>query len=806
MQLSRLKLQNFRQHELTDIHFDRGLTGIVGPNGAGKTTLLEAIAFALYGVQGTRGVKETLRRRNAPPRSRFEVTLEFELGSHRYVLVRTATNAELAQDGQVIANSTGAVTERITALLGMRRDEFFNTYFTGQKELAVMAAMGRTERAQFLSRVMGYDRLREAQDRLRQERSSRKSQLTGIEQGLVDPQALEVEVTAAVSALEAARAERVAALGREREASERMAALAPGWTTARERRTAWESLDGERRLLEKRVAVARVEFQSLDRQLAAAALAKARLGELGTVIADWNALTAERVALDAAAAAYTARSQSVARRDQARQRLLAIDHQVALLPDAARAAELATVRTVALAAREVTEKDVAERRKRWTEDVQEARTKRDALRERFRELKEQRDIVETKGAEGICPTCGRPLGDSFTGMLALLTRQLEEVQTDGTYFGQRVTQLTDLPAEIKALDVERLRLEQELRRATEALGQVQAQVRQRQELDVERERAKLVEETTNLDRDLAGPAGSYDAARHEQVRTRLAELDRSRREHDQLMGVAAKAESLVSQAAVAEQRASTAEAELAAIDVRLVALGWDATIYAGMEAAVREIELALQSARFAATNAAAALERAEGMREAALARQADRAAKAEHARALGVEINMLDELDRAFSDLRTELNLRLRPDLQENASQLLQELTAGRYDDLELDESYVPTIVEDGEAKPVISGGEEDIVNLAMRLAISQMIAKRAGKPLSLLVLDEIFGSLDEERRASVLALLRALSDRFPQVILITHVDGMRDAFDRLIRMSYNVETGVTTVREDAPEVFDVAV
>jgi exonuclease SbcC len=804
MQLSRLKLQNFRQHELTDIHFDRGLTGIVGPNGAGKTTLLEAIAFALYGVQGTRGVKETLRRRHAPPRSRFEVTLEFELGLHRYVLVRTATNAELAQDGQVIANSTGTVTERITALLGMRRDEFFNTYFTGQKELAVMAAMGRTERAQFLSRVMGYDRLREAQDRLRQERSSRKSQLTGIEQGLVDPQALEVELTEAVTALEAARAERVAALGREREASERMAALAPGWTTARERRTAWESLDGERRLLEKRVAVTRVQFQSLDQQLAAAALAKTRLGELGTVIADWNALTAERVALDAAAAAYTARSQSVARRDQARQRLLAIDHQVALLPDATRAAELATVRTAALAAREVTEKEVAERRKRWTEDVQEARTKRDALRERFRELKEQRDIVETKGAEGICPTCGRPLGDSFTGMLALLTRQLEEVQTDGTYFGQRVTQLTDLPPEIKALDVDRLRLEQELRRATEALGQVQAQVRQRQELDVER--ARLGEEVMRLDTELAGPAGAYDAARHEQVRTRLAELDRSRREHDQLLGVATRAETLVGEAAIAEQLASTAEAELAAIDLRLVALGWDATIYAGIEAAVREVELALQSARFAATNAAAALERAEELREAALARQADRTAKAELARALGDEINLLEELDRAFSDLRTELNLRLRPDLQENASQLLQELTAGRYDDLELDESYVPTIVEDGEAKPVISGGEEDIVNLAMRLAISQMIAERAGKPLSLLVLDEIFGSLDEERRASVLALLRALSDRFPQVILITHVDGMRDAFDRLIRMSYNVETGVTTVREDAPEVFDVAV
>ncbi len=67
---------------------------------------------------------------------------------------------------------------------------------------------------------------------------------------------------------------------------------------------------------------------------------------------------------------------------------------------------------------------------------------------------------------------------------------------------------------------------------------------------------------------------------------------------------------------------------------------------------------------------------------------------------------------------------------------------------MELDEDYMVTLLDGGEAKPVISGGEEDIANLALRLAISQMIADRAGQPLSLLVLDEIFGSLDEERRA----------------------------------------------------------
>jgi len=204
------------------------LIGIIGPNGAGKTTLLEAIAYALYGVTATRGAKESLRRRGAPPRSRFEVTLDFSLGAHRYSITRTLTAAELSQDGHPIANSTGAVTERVTSLLGMSRDEFFNTYFTGQKELAVMAAMGATERAQFLSRVLGYEKLREAQDRLRERRTSLKAELTGIEQGLADPAALEAELRAAAEALERSRAERDAALAAEQAASGRLAGVDGG--------------------------------------------------------------------------------------------------------------------------------------------------------------------------------------------------------------------------------------------------------------------------------------------------------------------------------------------------------------------------------------------------------------------------------------------------------------------------------------------------------------------------------------------------------------------------------------------------
>ena len=169
MQIERIHVVNFRQHEDTDRRLGPGLTGIVGPNGAGKTTLLEAIAWAIYGAPAARGTRESIRRRGAPPRAPVRVELEFVLGAHRYRIVRTLSTAELYQDTDPapIANSLAAVTEQTCRMLGMRQEEFFNTYFTGQKELAVMAAMKPAERAQFLSRVLGYERLKFAQDRLR---------------------------------------------------------------------------------------------------------------------------------------------------------------------------------------------------------------------------------------------------------------------------------------------------------------------------------------------------------------------------------------------------------------------------------------------------------------------------------------------------------------------------------------------------------------------------------------------------------------------------------------------------------------
>lgn len=161
---------------------------------------------------------------------------------------------------------------------------------------------------------------------------------------------------------------------------------------------------------------------------------------------------------------------------------------------------------------------------------------------------------------------------------------------------------------------------------------------------------------------------------------------------------------------------------------------------------------------------------------------------------LTTERRLHDELDRAFGDIRTDLNQEMRPELSDRASRYIRELTDGRYEELELDDQYNVIVLEDAIPKPVISGGEEDLANLVLRLAISEMIAERAGQPFSLLILDEVFGSLDETRRHNVVDLLRRLQDRFEQVILITHIESVREDLDRVVTVRYDEESGTSSV------------
>jgi DNA repair protein SbcC/Rad50 len=791
MEIRRLRLLNFRQHADTVLDFGRGLTGIIGPNGAGKSTLLEAIAWAIYGTDAARGTKDTIRRRGAPPRSRVEVELDFELGPHRYRVLRSLQNAELFLDDQAapIANSLGTVTERLMGLLGMTREEFFNTYFTGQKELAIMAQMTAPERAQFLSRVLGYEKLRTAQQRLKDRRRVVQATLEARRSELTDPAELAVQEELAATRLRTAEQASAQIAVVEREAEAALALLKPEAERWEGLQHTVVSMEGDLKVAEHGAEAAREQFTRLDRELAEALGAKAKLDELLPALQPLAALRAEREVLDAEREAAGGRRSLEARCTEMRIQLGRLDQRLGQLPHREDAALQATARAEIEAQLSRMTQEAEAARTAWVREKQDAETQRKNLLAQYADLEEQRGKLEKAGSGGDCPTCGRPLGAEFANVVGVLARQLEEVEFQGKFYRQRIEQLVAEPGGLVELVAERERLDREARRLTDLAARLGQQVAERARLETER--TALATQSAELEKAIAAAPERYDEARHTEVRRQIALLEPQELLAERLRAAAERAQELVPRAALAEQELSQREARARALREQLAGLGWSSDRFEQIRARVRKAEREVQQAEVAKARAAGELTAALGLRAEVARRKEERARRALEVQRLSDEVLLQHELDRALGDLRTELNNALRPDLSELASEFLRDLTRGRYSDLELDEDYVATIVDDGEPQRVLSGGEEDVANLALRLAISQMIAERAGQPLSLLVLDEVFGSLDEERRGAVLDLLRSLADRFPQVIMITHIESVREGFDRVIRLSYDVEQRV---------------
>jgi DNA repair protein SbcC/Rad50 len=802
VRLNTLSLTNFRQHARTHINFETGLTGIIGPNGAGKTTILEAIAWALYGNPAIRGNRDSIRFMGAGARAPVEVQLDFELGSHRYRVVRSLTGAELYLDGAEtpIANSISGVSDLLQRRLGMSLTEFFHTYFTGQKELSVMAAMTPAKRGQFLSRVLGYEKLRIAQDLTREKRNRVRAAIEGMQRGMADPEAV-------LRALAEASSRKEEAEGRAQQAAHRgavrhreMMAIEPRWEMIQRRREQSSQLLTQINVSEEKEAALQRDAERVTRELEGVESARAQLDTLRASVEPLFAFNAELQILN-----------TLYREEGRRKTLLeaeaALGEEIARLEERhskiERAPALEEEATLELEKKRAELEDVQglleARRTEWVRDRQEAQTKREALRAQFAELKQQRERVVAVGEDGECPTCSRPLGGSLHTVVEHLDEMIETVNVDGNYYKARVEQLEEMPSEVRELDERRRTFTQEVGALERRLAKVQLAV---QELgSIVREIAAKQQRMVQLQRDLSRIPRGYDAERHRLVIAEVERLTPIEAEASRFQAMLEREPQLRLEQTRIAQEIMRVQSNLGTLRTRRAQIAFADKEFNEIKAEYDRVRGELQEAKVAAARAQEQVSSATTALASAQQAAEDLKKKVAELDGLQDDRRMHEELDRAFSDLRTDLNFQLRPELSELASAFLSELTDARYTELELDDQYNIVILEDGVPKPVLSGGEEDLANLVLRLAISQMIAERAGQNFSLLILDEVFGSLDEARRFNVVELLRGLQDRFEQVILITHIEPVREGLDRVITVAYDADNGSSIVTQSENEV-----
>ncbi len=176
--IKRVQLRNILSHERTSIELRPGLTAIIGPNGAGKSTIVDSIVYALFTIgkgSALRGTsKRDLLRRGTVE---GEIYVEFELGGKVYgvrrvlstVRVEEAYLYELTDDKQrLLASGVNNVYEKLKELLHIDNPEIVRyTIIARQDELTKLIDLRPSERKEMILKLFGLEELEKARDTLR---------------------------------------------------------------------------------------------------------------------------------------------------------------------------------------------------------------------------------------------------------------------------------------------------------------------------------------------------------------------------------------------------------------------------------------------------------------------------------------------------------------------------------------------------------------------------------------------------------------------------------------------------------------
>ncbi|HVH16032.1 MAG TPA: SMC family ATPase [Candidatus Angelobacter sp.] len=156
------------------------------------------------------------------------------------------------------------------------------------------------------------------------------------------------------------------------------------------------------------------------------------------------------------------------------------------------------------------------------------------------------------------------------------------------------------------------------------------------------------------------------------------------------------------------------------------------------------------------------------------------------------------------------LRNRVKPQVERYMSQILPVITSGRYKAVQLEDDYTVRVFdpEAGEFRPkeVFSGGTEDQLLLAMRLAFAlALIPQAKGRNPEFLFLDEPLGSSDKVRREGILELMhKELSQNFKQIFLISHVGDLEAEADTVIEMENGAVREVVTRKPSLPQPIEI--
>ena len=799
MRLLRLELENFRQYEKAIVDFQPGITAIIGPNGAGKTTLLEAVAWSLYGANAKRGDNLALRWMWSTGRAKVRVSLSFILGDRQFRAIRTTDGAEIrditdGEPGIALANGLSETTRCAERMLGMTLQQFSTSFYAQQKELQFMSYAPEKRREE-ISKMLGLERVTVALKDAKEELKDLDNTLKGLREGMGDPAVLKQVLKDRNFDVRRIKDELKAVLDTKTKTEKALQEYTPIRQKADVDERKHQFLTQQLQSAESVLKLLNEQLESANQDIKSIAEAEIKLKGLEENIKRY--LETEKLvrAQEDLQRHENKRVEIKTELSAAQLALTEGKKEAEGLKDAENEFQIATVK---LAESDKKFEDLREERDKILKVLNERKGiaigRQDVLNNEYKATVERFDQLHKLGETGVCPTCERELGEHFDTVVVKYKNDLARIESELEKVKELLQEIEKEPIELKQLKGEGARVKG-LKEAAQA-EVLTASTRKSHYDKLLNQLGVYERQIESSSRKLEALPTGFDGEKLELARK---ERDSLRADYDQSVSLKSTLEGRKKAELQARELATKITTEQATKDQatnELETLAFDRDAYEHTLAElIKRQEVMVEAQRKHSiletqlTGAETALVHAQEVWT-ECEQKLEKLAQTQKAHRQTSDVAI------ALQEMRQEINARMRPQLADYASDYLNRLTAGRYSEIEIDEAFNFTLKDDDVSKLVVSGGEEDVINLSLRLALARMITERAGQPFSLLILDEVFGSLDDERRQNLLNLFDTLRSWFEQIFIISHIESINETVDNTLWVRYDSETRKASLSE----------
>lgn len=809
------------------------LACISGPNGSGKSSLLDAITWALFGQARTRD--DTIINLQVKSNT-AEVTLVFTYEGNRYRVIRAKTEGQTTvlefhiqgQDGvwRALTERTMRATESlISEILRLDYETFVNASFFLQGKADQFTQQRPADRKRILSSILGLEIWETYRKEAFEQRRAIENEILALEGRLQEINAElaeEDQRQARVAEIETSMAAISTALEAETKLLEELRKKAALMEERRQRvKDLQDQADNTRQEIEalnQKLAERQLEKQAFDELMAQEKEIEAEYQawqQSQQDLAVWNE-TAQRFN-EQEKRRHEPRTEIETARTRLETELESLKKQAAEIE--AQTKQLAELKDSLPPARQEAEQlakalqerqDLEAKQQGVLRQQAEAKAENPLLKAEMDELKHR--IEQLTGTDGaVCPLCGQPLSPEER------QRLIEDLNVEGKDKGDRYRANQNLLQSINAqLEEVALALkeyngtDEKLRAANRALDQLESQVKTLEAAIDEWEKsghpqmektAKLLEKEdyaaearqtlAEIDEELKQIG--YDAAAHDAVRKRELDLRPAQEAYRKLENARAALQPLEREikeiGEQVERTEQTLSKQIGEADKAAAKLDAEGEAPDLLSAEQKMLELKEQE-NIARMELGAAQQKVD-----VLVKQKERKVELEAEREqLSRQVGEYKVLERAFgkNGVPAMLIEQALPQIETKANEILDRLSGGRmsikfitqqeYKDTKREDLRETLEIQISDASgprgyEMFSGGEAFRINFAIRLALSEVLAQRAGARLQTLVIDEGFGSQDEIGRQRLIEAINIVKSDFKKILVITHIEALKEAF-----------------------------